>query len=221
MTSLLRSLPALVGAGRRARWRRTVLRRLLAAGCAAAAVVVLVDALRPAPPATVAVVVAAAPVPAGSVLGLADVRTTRVPEGSVQPGALRATSDAVGRRTTSPLTAGEWITRTRLVPRGPADGLTPGRVALHVGLADPLTADVVGAGQRVLVFATTGGSALARQAVVLSADPPPDEPVPGLGPQGGRGLVLSLPAEEAERVLAGHGGLEGPVVVNVVAAAGP
>ena len=45
-------------------------------------------------------------------------------------------------------------------------------------------------------------------------------PCPGWAAQGARGVVLALPADDAERVLAGHGGLDGPVVVNVVAAPG-
>ncbi len=87
-------------------------------------------------------------------------------------------------------------------------------------LADPLAADVIRAGQDVLVFPAAGGPALTRRAVVLVADPPPREAVPGLGAQGARGVVLALPADDAERVLAGHGGIDGPVVVNVVAATG-
>lgn len=173
--------------------------------------------LRPAPPATVRVVAAAARVPAGAVLEADDVSVVRVPEAGVQPGALTAVEEVVGRRTAAGLAAGETVTRTRLVPRSRAEGLAPGRVALHVALADPVTADVVGLGQRVLVFSALGGQPLARDAVVLATDPPPagDDPGPG---GGARGVVLALPATEAEQVLSGHGGLEGPVLVNVVAA---
>jgi hypothetical protein len=43
--------------------------------------------------------------------------------------------------------------------------------------------------------------------------------MPGLGAEPAtRGVLLSLGAAEAQQVLARHGGLEGPVVVNVVAA---
>ncbi len=217
MPSLPRPLPSVTGPGRRARWRRVVLRRVLAGGCASAAAWLLVTELRPPPPPSVEVVTAAAAVPAGTVLTARDVTTTRLPEDAVQPGALTDPADALGRRLASGLAPGESLTRTRLVPRTPAEGLGAGRVALHVTLADPVTADVVRAGQEVVVFPALGGAALARSAVVLATDPPVAESVPGLGPASARGVVLGLPAAEAEHVLAGHGGLEGPVVVNLVA----
>lgn len=196
-----------------------MLRRVAAAVCAAAAVSLVVAELRPPPPATVPVVAAASTVEAGALLGASDLTITEVPEGLAEPGALVTVDDAVGRRIAAALDVGETLTRTRLVPRSPAEGLGPGRVALHVGLADPAAADVVRVGQDVVVFPAMGGSPLATSAVVLSIDPPGREVVPGLGEPGARGAVLALAAEEAERVLSGHGGLEGPVVVNIVATA--
>lgn len=198
-----------------------VLRRVLAAACAGTALLLLVGELRPPPPSEVAVVAAARAVRAGTVLGEDDLRTVPVPERGLQPGALREVAEALGRRTGSALAPGETVTRTRLVPRGPAEGLPAGRVVVHVTLADPLAAEVLPAGQDVLVFAAVGGDALARHAVVLATDPPASETVPGLDPLVHRGVVLSLPASEAEAVLSGHGGLDGLVVVNVVAAGGP
>jgi pilus assembly protein CpaB len=194
-----------------------VLRRILAAACATGAVWLVLAEVRPPPPVTVQVVVAAVAVPAGSVLGTADVTVVSVPEAGLQPGALTAAEDAVGRRTAAELAVGEAITRTRLVPRTEADGLPPGRVALHVVLADPVAADVVGAGDAVIVFPARGGEPLARHGVVLVPDPPAAAVGPGLGSDAARGVVLALPPQEAERVLSAHGGLEGPVVVNLVA----
>ena len=211
--------PALSGPGRRARWRRAVLRRVLAAGCLAGALWLVVLEVRPPPPPTVVVVAAARAVEAGTVLTAAQLTTTTVPVGAAQPGALTAVEEAVGRRTAAALAAGETLTRTRLAPRSPADGLPAGRVALHVVLADPRAADVVTAGQDVVVFPAVGGPPLAREAVVLATDPPAREAVAGLGADAPRGVVLALSADDAERVIAGHGGLEGPVVVNLVAAA--
>jgi Flp pilus assembly protein CpaB len=192
---------------------------VLAAACAAGAVVLGVRELRPPPPPVVAVVVAARAVPAGAVLSTADVTLEPVPLQARQPGAVLAPGSAVGRRLAAPLAAGEAVTTTRLVPRGPADGLAPGAVALHVLLADPTAGDLLSAGRRVAVYPTTGAPALARGAAVLSVDPPPD---PGAVVLGGsttapRGVVLALPADAADRVLAGHGGLEGgPPVVTLV-----
>ncbi len=150
----------------------------------------------------------------------ADVTGRTVAVEAAPPGVLTAVSDAVGRRSATALVPGEVLSRTRLVPRSPAEGLSADEVALHVLLADPRAADVVRPGQRVLVFPAVGGPALARSARVLATDPPARETVPGLGDDSGRGLLLALPSAEAERVLAGHGGLEGPVVVNVVAGGG-
>jgi SAF domain len=197
-----------------------VIRRVLVGTCLAGAVWLVVLEVRPPPPPAVRVVTAAAPVEAGAVLAARDLTTSDLPVVAVQPGALTSVDDAVGRTTASALAAGETLTRTRLAPRSPAEGLRAGEVALHVVLADPSAADVLYPGQDVLVFPTTGGPALARGGAVLATDPPLRESVPGLGAGGTRGVLLALPAGEAEAVLAGHGGLEGPVVVNLVATGG-
>jgi len=211
--------PALTGPGRRSRWRRSLIRRALTAGCLVGAGWLVVLEVRPPPPPIARVVTAAAPVEAGAVLTADDLTTSALPADDVQPGALTSLDDAVGRRTSSTLAVGETLTRTRLVPRSPAEGLPAGLVALHVLLADPLAADVLHPGQGVVVFPAPGGPALARAASVLATDPPARGTVAGLGADGARGVLLALPPEEAEDVLAGHGGLDGPVVVNVVAAA--
>lgn len=193
---------------------------MLAALCAAAAVVVAVGLLRPPPPPTTDVLVAARAVPAGAVLTAADVVLRPVPLAARQPGALTRRTDVVGRRSGSALAAGETLTATRLVPHSAADGLPFGEVALHVLLADPAAADLLVPGTPVVVYPAVGGPALVRGARVLAVDPPlgPDG-APG-GPPGGRGVVLALPAGAGERVLSGHGGLDGPPVVNVTASGG-
>ncbi|MBM6402138.1 SAF domain-containing protein [Phycicoccus sonneratiae] len=214
-------LPGLLGRGRRARWRRSVLRRVLSAGCLVAAAATGLQLVRPPPPPTVEVLVAATDVPAGAVLGAPDLQVVRVPVAARQPGALTAVGAAAGRRSASALAAGEAVTRTRLVPRTPAEGLTAGSVALHVGLADPAAADVLAAGQPVSVFPAVGGPLLARDATVLAVDPPAPSDLGSLGGGGPpRGVLLELPAGSAERVLAGHGGTDGTVSVTVVARAG-
>lgn len=217
MPSLPRPLPGITGPGRRARWRRSVLRRSVAAVCAAAAAVVAVGLLRPAPPPTTDVLVTARAVPAGAVLTAADVVLRPVPRAARQPGALTRRWEAVGRRSGSPLAAGEALTATRLVPRSAADGLPAGTVALHVLLADPAAADLLVPGSAVVVYPAVGGSVLVRDATVLAVDPPPEADGAFAGPPGARGVVLALPAGAGERILAGHGGLDGPPVVNVAA----
>ncbi len=55
---------------------------------------------------------------------------------------------------------------------------------------------------------------------MLAADPPERGGPAALTDAPPRGVVLSLSAAEADAVLAGHGSLEGPVTVSVVAAPG-
>ena len=215
-----RPLPGLTGPGRRARWRRGVLRRLLSAGLAATAVLLVVAELRPPPEPEAPVLVAARDVAAGAVLGAADLRVEGMPHHGVQPGALAAMTDAVGRRVGAGLVRGEALTASRLVPRGTLDGLPPGRVALHVVSADPASVDLLAPGSAARVYPAAGGPALAVGARVLAADPPERGGGVALSQASPRGVVLSLTAAEADAVLAGHGSLEGPVTVTVVATAG-
>ena len=222
MPSFRSSLAGVTGPGRRARWRRSVVRRLLSAACLVAAVLAVVEVVRPPPPPTVSVVVARHPVPAGSVLRPDDLGAAAVPVAVAQPGALTAAGSAVGRRVGSALAAGETVTATRLVPRTVTEGLEVGRVALHLPLADPAAADLLAPGQRVGVYPAEGGAVLAGDAVVLAVDPPVADPVAALAPVGGspRGVVLTLPGDSADRVLASRGDTGGVVAVVVVARPG-
>ncbi|WP_051750556.1 SAF domain-containing protein [Phycicoccus jejuensis] len=215
-------LPGLLGPGRAARWRRSVLRRVLAAACLAGAVLAVLHVVRPPPPPTVPVLVAAREVAAGSVLRANDVTSIRVPVAARQPGALTDVGAVTGRRVAAALAAGEAVTATRLVPRGVTEGLPSGRVALHVALADPGSAGLLTPGGVVAVHPGPGGPVLARDAVVLSVDPPPDEVGLGAGPAPptAPGAVLSLTPGAADRVLTGHGGTDGLVTVTLLATGG-
>ncbi|MGL5817561.1 MAG: SAF domain-containing protein [Phycicoccus sp.] len=211
-------LRGVTGAGRRSRWRRRVLRRVLAAVFAATAVVLVVGQLRPAPPTTMTVLTAARPVPAGAELTPDDLRLVAVVADTAQPGSITDPAAAAGRRVGAALVPGETLTRSRLVPRSAAEGLARGEVALHVVVADPAVLGLLGAGQRVTVVAGSGGRPLVRGATVLATDPPvPETLVDDFSGSPARGVVLALPTASAERLLAGHGGLDGPPVVNVVA----
>ncbi len=221
MAPLPRPFPGLTGPGRRARWRRGLLRRAAAACCVAGAAFVGVHTVRPPPPPSVPVLVAARAVAPGSVLAEGDVAVRAVPLVARQPGAVTTTAGAVGRRVGGPLLPGEAVTSSRLVPRTVAEGLRMGEVALHVLLADPSGVDLVVPGHRVTVFPAGGGDALATGARVLSVDPQVVDSATALGggPPAGRGVVLALPGDAARTVLGGHGGLEGPPVVNVAVVA--
>ena len=214
-------LPALTGRSRRARWRRAVLRRVLAAALAAGCVVVVTSVLRPRPEPVVRVVVASAAIPPGTVLTGAHLRLAEVPAAGRQPGALTRLEAAVGRRVGSGLAAGETLTSRRLVPRGVVDGLGRGRVALHVVASDPASVDLLATGATARVYPVGGGAVLVRAAEVLATDPPAgDGGILSSGTASPRGVVLELGADEADAVLTGHGSVEGPVVVTLVAAAG-
>ena len=214
-----RPLPGITGPGRRARWRRGVVRRLLSAALASAAVGLVVLELRPPPAPHVTVLVAGREVPAGAVLEAGDVGTRRVPSASVQPEALDDPAQAVGRRVGSRLVPGETVTASRLVPRNSREGLPSGRVALHVLTADPASVDLLVPGDDARVYPVAGGPALALRATVLAADPPPVDAA-AFGSTPARGVVLALTPTEADAVLTGHGSLEGPLTVTVVAAPG-
>jgi hypothetical protein len=215
-----RPLPGLTGPGRRARWRRRVLRRVLSAGLAAAAVVLVVLELRPPAEPLAPVLVAAREVPAGAVLADADLRVDHVPRRSLQPGALASATEAVGRRVGARLANGEGLTASRLVPRGALDGLPAGRVALHVVSADPAAVDLLAPGLPARVYAAAGGQAPAVAATVLATDPASRASTVAVTEAPPRGVVLSLTTAEADAVLSGHGSLDGPVTVTVVASAG-
>ena len=220
MPSVPRPFPALTGPGRRARWRRSVLRRVVSALLAAATVGLVVTQLRPPPPASTTVLVAARPVAPGAVLGGADLRLAPVPSGALQPGALATLADAVGRRVGAGLATGEALTSTRLVPRAPVDGLPRGRLALHVVASDPASVDLLAPGDTARVYPAGGGAPLAVAARVLATDPPGTAPEPlAASPPVARGLVLSLTAGEADAVLGAHGAVDGPPTVSVVVAA--
>lgn len=209
-------LPGLTGPGRRARWRRSVLRRVVAAVLAAGAVLLVGVELRPPPEPRRPVVVAARALSAGTVLTSADVVVRPVAVSAVQPGALSGVGEAEGRRLVAPLAPEEALTHTRLVARGPTEGLPRGRVALHVVASDPASVDLLLPGSRARVYPVGGGRVLARDAVVLAADAVPTVEVLGRSPPP-RGVVLALSEDEADAVVAGHGGLDGPVTVGLLA----
>ncbi len=150
--------------------RRQVLarRRLLAALCTAGAVATGLHAVAAPPPATVAVPIAAADLPAGTVLGEDDLGSAAFAAESVPDGLAR---DAVGRTLASPVRAGEPITDVRLVGEGLADA-HPDLTAMPVRLPDPGAAALLEPGDRIDLVATdpqAGGSrVVADDAVVLA-----------------------------------------------------
>ncbi|PRY53487.1 Flp pilus assembly protein CpaB [Knoellia remsis] len=207
--------PALLGPSRRARWRRIVLRRLAAIACAVGAVLLLIGVVRPPDAPMTTVLVAARDIVPGQVLDDSDLRTTRVPS-EPAPVAAATRGDLVGRRTATSISAGELLTRTRVVPRGPTDGLAPGTSAVRLLLADPGTLGMLRPGDRVRLFPDTGGPSLANDVLVLGLDTPGDTGSLPDGSDGDAGLVAALPDSAVERIFAGQRPDGGPPRVLAV-----
>ena len=127
-------------------------RALLAAGLAAAAVATALPTLAPTPVATVSVVAALHDLLPGSPLTAADLTVLSLPATAVPSGVLTAMGSAVGRAVAGPVRRGETLTDVRLLGAGLLTG-GAGLVAAPVRLADPATASLLHAGDRVDVLA--------------------------------------------------------------------
>ncbi|HTY73434.1 MAG TPA: SAF domain-containing protein, partial [Actinomycetes bacterium] len=145
-------------------------RRLLASALLAGAVVCALDVLAPPRQPTVAVLVAARSLPAGSVLAASDVRVAHRPA-STSPAALRSAAEALGRVLAAPVGAGEALTAQRLVGPGLATALArQGHVAAPVRLADADVANLLRTGDTVdVVLAAGTASSLPHAQVVAHA----------------------------------------------------
>ncbi|MGY1825765.1 Flp pilus assembly protein CpaB [Blastococcus sp. SYSU DS0541] len=179
-------------------------RRLAAALLTALAVGL---ALRPGPapaertsPRDVAVVVAAADLPAGTVLARGDLALVRLPAGAVPGGVVAAPEELERRVLAGPVRRGEPLTDGRLVGAGLTALLPAGQVAAPVRLADLAVAALLRAGDRVDVLAAEPGGGPAERvaagALVLAA-PTGDD-----GDAGAGLLVLAVDAETAARLAA-------------------
>lgn len=210
--------PGLTGPSRRAHWRRHVVRRATAAALLCAALVLVLLELRPLAAPVTTVVIARHALAAGSVLGPGDLDAVDVPTAQAQPGHLRDPADVTGRRIGTEVVTGEALTRTRLVPRSAADGLSGSRTALHVVAADPASVSLLHVGQQVVVYGPAGGPALAPGAQVLAIDP--EQPSELLSPTAtpARGVVLALARSDVQRVLTTADAAPGPPVVHVIGA---
>jgi pilus assembly protein CpaB len=162
-------------------------RRLVAVGLLAAAVAAGLQAVRPAPPPSTTVLVAARDLPAGHRLTSGDLAAGSwypddVPAGTVPRPAGRVLSSAIRR--------GELLTDTRVLGDGLLTGLPAGTVAVAVRLADPASALVVRPGERADVLAGPADDALTTG--------PPIDPLEPQAAEAGvvvtGALVLSDPA---------------------------
>jgi Flp pilus assembly protein CpaB len=144
-------------------------RRLLAAALIAAAVAFAVGALSPAPPPTVAVVVAARDLPAGTVLAAGDVSVAAIAPRVAPDGSSTEAAWFIGRQLAGRVRRGEELTDARL-DDGPLALPGAGLVSAPVRLADAQAARLLQPGQRVDVLAAD-----------TSTQPGLDPAVAGLG----------------------------------------
>lgn len=211
------------------------MRRPAAALFAAAAVGLGLLAIRPAPPPSVEVVVAAHDLRGGTVVKPADVRTVAfpraaVPDGALRPGALTAEApkpDApqvpgarrpIGRRLLAgPMRKGEPLTDMRFLDGGLLDGYGPGVVAVPVRIADAGAVRLLRPGDRVDVLAvsgpaladpgvdTPGPAPPSRARVVASAIPVIALPRDHSSPEQGALIVLAAGKDQAQTLAAAAG----------------
>jgi Flp pilus assembly protein CpaB len=191
--------------GRRALSRSSALlavsrhRTLLAAGLVAASVAAGLTALAPSAEARVQVLAAARDLPSGAVLAVDDLVPLALPAGAVPSGALQDAAQVVGRLVSGPVRRGEALTDVRLLGTGLLTGSDG--VAVPVRLADPATAALVQAGDRVDVLSAppegaSSASTVASGVTVLA--------VPSLADDPGEGalVVVAAPSAVAARLAA-------------------
>lgn len=183
---------------RAVRWHR----RLLAALAAACAVLVSLTVLRPAPAATVDVLVAARALPAGSSLTAGDLRLAHYPPGLVPDGALDDPARLAGRVLASPADAGLPLTEQSVVEAGQAT--RKGELLVPFRVQDPQVLAMVRVGDRVTVVSPgEDGQAVTLASRVRVASVPPA----GDGGQSDQALlVVSADPETAGRLAAWAGG---------------
>ncbi|MCA5892954.1 Flp pilus assembly protein CpaB [Isoptericola sp. NEAU-Y5] len=236
-----RRSPALSGAAprdlarRRARRRWRTLawrsRHVAAAVCCGLAAAVVVQALRPAPPTTVDVVVPAHRLAAGESLRPDDLTTRTVPAALVPADVLTDADDAVGRAPAVALPAGLPL-HPDLLPGGGAVAQAPdGTVVVPVRL-DQASAGWLRPGDRVDLLALGDGSAedtggddayLARRALVLPGPGTDDHDAQGVGGLLGAGssagavevTLVAVSPDDAPRLSTASGwGTIGAVLVR-------
>jgi|GEM_PF-5211774 len=162
------------------------------------------------------VVVALRELPPGTVLAAADLATSRWPDGLVPGSAVRELPSAVGRTVAAAMTRGEPLTAARLLDTGISAALTPGQVALTIGLASGNQAAILQAGALVDVYAagadggyssgsplpSSAGHRLGTSLRVLAVLPASNDPPGGAGPS----LVLAADRSTAARLADALGG---------------
>lgn len=113
------------------------------------------------------VVVAAKPLPPGTVLAAADLAAVLWPAAIVPAAAVARLSDALGHVVGAAMSRGEPLTAARLLDTGISAALGPGQVALTIGLAGGNQAAILQAGALVDLYPANPDTAL------IQGQPPP------------------------------------------------
>ncbi|HET7349744.1 MAG TPA: SAF domain-containing protein [Marmoricola sp.] len=188
--------------------RRVLLhRRPLAALSAGAAVLLGLQVVEPPAPETVGVWTASRDLDSGRVLSRGDLVRTEVSPDAAPPAALDR-AEAVGRTLAAPMTAGEVVTRVRVLTRGVLTGY-PGHAAVPLRVTDGAVVPMLRVGDRVTVVAVDPD---ARSEPVPLVDDAPIVALPrsdgggisgGIdGSQPGRLVVVAVPNHRAVEVSA-------------------
>lgn len=188
------------------RW--PALRRLTALVLVLLAAALAVRPTHRAPDPTVPVLVTTRDLPPGTTLRATDIEVSRSPPSLRPPAALTTPEEATGRVLAGATTAGEPLTKARLL--GPENSLlttgTSQAAAVPFRLADPAVADLLTPGVRVDVVTVSATNTdpvvLATNATVLTTRAADTSLV-----------VIALPREEATRVAAAS--LGQPVTVTL------
>ena len=162
-------------------------RRPVAAGLAFLAVLCALTALRPAPPSTVSVLVAATDLPWGTALTPERLNTVSIPESYAVPGAITDPSTVNRRLLAAPMRAGEVLTDSRLAAPPRADGT----LAVPVRLADADVAALLAPGMRLDIVAvgrSGDASVVAEQVRLITI------------PEGTTGSLLLVAADRATAI---------------------
>ena len=176
------------------RWRRAFLRqrRLVAAVLLAASALAFAEHVRPDPPASTAVVVAARDLESGALIHRDDVRLVSMPDDVVPSAAATAVADVAGETVAAPMRAGEPLTDRRVVGASLVAGYPAGSVAAPIRVTDAEAAALLTVGDRVDVYSAPAAGDEARLVV-------PDAPVvavPRNGPDPGGGALIVLAVDD-------------------------
>lgn len=192
-----------VGAGRRALWRRARVRRVLAALCVGIAAWISFATFASGREASGVALVAAGDLAAGHRVEAADLRVAHLDPALVPPAALADDSAAVGQVLAAPVSAGEFVTRTRLRPAASLASLPPSTRAIHVPLPDIGSIALVRPGDRVDLVAVTTGAVVGSDLLVLAVDAPQEggSGLAATGRSAAAGLVVAVPPAQLTKLV--------------------